>query len=96
MLTGRSSAYAPDRSSRLLGQVDGPCGWAQDMCVNYFLYTQHNPLCARSRRSARGSNGPKVHLVRMGLVRVKRFFLNLSSYVLGHDKLGCMYSVTPC
>jgi len=91
VLASRSSASALDRSGRLLGQVDGPCGWAQDVCVNSFLYTQCNPSCVRPRLLARGNNGPRGALSAYGSTMSKTFSLNLSPCVLGHDELGCMY-----
>jgi len=73
VIVGRSLASAQDRSSRLLGQVDGLCGWAQDMCVNFFCILNVT-LRAQDLGGQQGVvMDIVVRLVCMSLVRVKRF-----------------------
>jgi len=72
--------------TRLMGHVVG-----LKMCVLTLFCILKRPLCARPRRSARGSNGPKGTLSAYGSSTSKIFSLNLRPCVLGHDELGCMY-----
>ena len=91
VLAGRSSASALDRLAWLLGQVDGPCVLARDVCLLFSCILYTTPC-------AKGSDGQQavvidlgVRLMRMGLTRAKRFSPHLSPCVLGHNELGCMH-----